>query len=149
MTWFHDFTGFPFLSHRIWPSPTENGIEIKPLKEMSFRASIIFQCKIAISISSIGYPNSNMKDSLTENITRECCFEPVYIWYRSPRRCSGKESVCQGHGLNPWIRKIPHSRKWQPTPVFLYFCLENSMDRGAWQATIHGVAKSQTRLSTA
>ena len=25
-----------------------------------------------------------------------------------------------------------------------YSCLENSMDRGAWQATIHGVAKSQT-----
>ena len=25
-------------------------------------------------------------------------------------------------------------------------CLENPMDRGAWQATVHGVAKSQTRL---
>ena len=29
-----------------------------------------------------------------------------------------------------------------------YSCLENSMDRGAWQATIQGVAKSRTRLST-
>ena len=29
---------------------------------------------------------------------------------------------------------------------FLYFCLENSMDRGAWQATVHGVAKSRTQL---
>ena len=27
-------------------------------------------------------------------------------------------------------------------------CLENSMDRGAWQAAAHGVAKSQTQLST-
>ena len=27
-----------------------------------------------------------------------------------------------------------------------YSCLENSMDRGAWQATVHGVSKSQTRL---
>ena len=26
-------------------------------------------------------------------------------------------------------------------------CLENPMDRGAWQAAVHGVAKSQTRLS--
>ena len=26
-------------------------------------------------------------------------------------------------------------------------CLENSMDRGAWQATVHGVTKSRTRLS--
>ena len=28
----------------------------------------------------------------------------------------------------------------------LQYCLENSMDRGAWQATVYGVAKSQTRL---
>ena len=27
-----------------------------------------------------------------------------------------------------------------------YSCLENSMDRGAWWATVHGVAKSRTRL---
>ena len=26
-----------------------------------------------------------------------------------------------------------------------YSCLGNSVDRGAWQATVHGVAKSQTR----
>ena len=29
-----------------------------------------------------------------------------------------------------------------------YSCLENSMDRGAWKATVHGVTKSQTQLST-
>ena len=28
-----------------------------------------------------------------------------------------------------------------------YSCLENSMDKGAWWATVHGVAKSHTRLS--
>ena len=28
-----------------------------------------------------------------------------------------------------------------------YSCLENPMDRGAWWATVHGVAKSWTRLS--
>ena len=28
-----------------------------------------------------------------------------------------------------------------------YSCLENSMDRGAWGATVHGVTKSQTWLS--
>ena len=28
-----------------------------------------------------------------------------------------------------------------------YSCLENPMDRGAWQATVHGVIKSQTQLS--
>ena len=39
----------------------------------------------------------------------------------------GKESGCQCRrhcrlGLDPWVRKIPWSRKWQPTPVF---CWEN------------------------
>ena len=28
-----------------------------------------------------------------------------------------------------------------------YSCLENSMDGGAWQATVHGIAKSWTQLS--
>ena len=28
-----------------------------------------------------------------------------------------------------------------------YSCLENPMDRGVWQATVHGVAKSWTRLN--
>jgi len=28
-----------------------------------------------------------------------------------------------------------------------YSCLENSMDRGAWQAIVHGVTKSQPRLT--
>ena len=27
-----------------------------------------------------------------------------------------------------------------------YSCLENAMDRGAWWAAVHGVAKSRTRL---
>ena len=29
-----------------------------------------------------------------------------------------------------------------------YYCLENPMDRGAWWAAIHGVAKNRTRLNT-
>ena len=41
-----------------------------------------------------------------------------------PRGLKGKEFTCQcrrcrRHGFNPWIRKIPWRRKWQPTPVLL------------------------------
>ena len=50
----------------------------------------------------------------------------------------------QRHRFAPWVRKIPWGRKWQPLQ---YSCLENSMDRGAWQATVHGVTKSWTQLS--
>ena len=35
-------------------------------------------------------------------------------------------------------------RQWHPTPVLLP---GKSMDRGAWKATVHGVAKSRTRVS--
>ena len=44
-------------------------------------------------------------------------------------------------GFNPWVNKIPWRRKWQPIPGFLAW--GNPMDRGAWLATVHGVAKSQ------
>ena len=44
-----------------------------------------------------------------------------------------------------WVQFLdweePWRRKWQPTQ---YSCLENPMDKGAWQATVHGVANSQT-----
>ena len=40
--------------------------------------------------------------------------------------------------FNPWVEKIPWRRNWQPTPVF---GLENAIDRGAWQDTIHEVTK--------
>ena len=34
---------------------------------------------------------------------------------------SGKEFACQcrRHRFDPWVRKIPWRRKWQPTPIFL------------------------------
>ena len=133
----------------------------------------------------------------------------------------GKDGLqCRRPGCNPWVRKIPWRREWQPTPVFLpgefhgerslaamgychwgckesdtterptlsgfpggavvknlptsagdagdsglisgwgrfhgegngkplqYSCLENAMDRGAWWTIVHGVTKSQSRLST-
>ena len=40
-----------------------------------------------------------------------------------PRGASGKEPNCQErrlkHGFDPWFRKIPSRRVWQPTPVLL------------------------------
>ena len=39
-----------------------------------------------------------------------------------------------------------YGREGNGTPL-QYSCLENPMDRGAWKAAVHGVAKSRTRLS--
>ena len=44
----------------------------------------------------------------------------------------------------PWVGKIPSSRNGSP---FQDSCLENSMDREAWWATVHGVTNSWTGLS--
>ena len=43
--------------------------------------------------------------------------------------------------LNPGLRRSSGEGKGIPLQ---YSCLESSMDRGAWQATVHGVANSQT-----
>ena len=50
-----------------------------------------------------------------------------------------------------WVRSpgqedTPRPREGNGNPL-QYSCLENSMDRGAWGATVHGIAKSRTRLS--
>ena len=48
-------------------------------------------------------------------------------------------------GLIPGSGRLPGVG----TGLFWYSCLENSLDRRAWQATVHGVAKSWTQQSTA
>ena len=47
-------------------------------------------------------------------------------------------------GSIPGLGRTPGEMNGYP---FQCSCLENSMDRGACQATVHGVAKSQTQLS--
>ena len=42
-------------------------------------------------------------------------------------------------GSIPGSGRSPGGTIWQSTPVF---CLKSPMDRGAWWATVHGVAKS-------
>ena len=70
---------------------------------------------------------------------------------RVPRWRSGKTSAgqCRSYkipGFDSWVGKIPWSRKWQPT--LQYSCLENSMDRGAWRATVHGITESDSTEHT-
>ena len=62
-----------------------------------------------------------------------------------PWRLSSKESACNAGeaGSVPELGRSPGERNGNPLQ---YSCLEDPMDRGAWQATVHGVAKSQTWL---
>ena len=58
-----------------------------------------------------------------------------------------KKFTCNAGDLRsiPGLERSPGERDGN---LLQYSCLENSMDRGAWQATVHGAAKSWTRLST-
>ena len=47
-------------------------------------------------------------------------------------------------GLIPGSERSPGVGNGNPLQ---YSCLENSMDEGAWRATLHGVTKIQTQLS--
>ena len=57
-----------------------------------------------------------------------------------------KASACNAGdlGLVPGSGRCPGEGNGNPLQ---YSCLENPMDGGAWWATVHGVAKSRTRLS--
>ena len=61
-----------------------------------------------------------------------------------PGGSDGKESACNvgDPGLIPGSGRSPRegNGNW-----LQYSCMENPMDRGAWRATVHGVAKSWTQ----
>ena len=63
-----------------------------------------------------------------------------------PSGSDGKASVCDARdpGSIPGLGRSPGEGNGSRLQ---YSCLENPMDHGAWQATVHGVTNSRTRLS--
>ena len=69
-------------------------------------------------------------------------------WCRLSQWLSGKESACNAGdtgdaGLISGLERAPRDGHGN---LLQYSCWENAMDRGVWQATVHMVAKCQTRL---
>ena len=64
-----------------------------------------------------------------------------------PGVSDSKESACSAGDLGsiPGLGRSPGGGHDNPLQ---YSCLENLMDRGVWRATVQGVAKSQTQLSS-
>ena len=63
-----------------------------------------------------------------------------------PGGSDGKEFACNvgDLGLIPGLGRSPGEGNGTPVQ---YSCCDDLMDRGAWRAAVHGVAKSRTRLS--
>ena len=70
----------------------------------------------------------------------------IYYILGFPGDSDGKESACNAGDLAfiPGSVRFPGERHGN---LLQYSCLENPMDRGAWWATVCGVAKSWTWLS--
>ena len=62
-----------------------------------------------------------------------------------PGGSDSKESACTDPGSIPGLGRSLGDGNGNP---LYYSCLENSMNRGAWRATVHVVPTSQTLLST-
>ena len=60
-----------------------------------------------------------------------------------PGASDGKESACSAEDPGSILELERSLGKGSDYPL-QYYCLENSMDKGTWGATVHGVAKSQT-----
>ena len=75
-----------------------------------------------------------------------CYFQYYCLIMGFPGGSNGKESACKvgDPDLIPGMGRSPGGVHGYPLQ---YSCLENSTDRGARQATVHGVTKSQTWLS--
>ena len=69
-------------------------------------------------------------------LAKDTC-HPGLLWW-----LSGTETAfqCRRHRFDPWVGKIPGEENGNPLQ---YSCLGNTMDKGAWWATVHGVRKSQ------
>ena len=56
------------------------------------------------------------------------------------------EVLGEDRQVNRQLQSVQYLGEGNGNPL-QYSCLENPMNRGAWQATVHGVADSWTRLS--
>ena len=73
-------------------------------------------------------------------------FSLSYRFLGFPGGSVGKESACNA-GDQVWIPGLGRSPGEGSGYPFQYSCLENSIDKGAWRATDHGVTNNWTGLS--
>ena len=100
------------------------------------------------SLGSLVY-SSPLSLALPLTLLKSCLLSSVlYVHVLGFLGGSAVKSICKAGaagdtGSVPGLGRTPGRGNGNPLQ---YSCLENPMDRGAWPATVHGVAKSQTQL---
>ena len=99
-----------------------------------------------VRLSHGDFLSLSLHSCLSSNSTAVAYYLMFAILVGFPGDSDGNESVCNAGdvGSVSGLGRSPGEGNGNPLQ---YSCLENSTDRRAWQATVHGVAKSQTRLS--
>ena len=107
--------------------------------------------KVSYSSQKISHPSTTISHKVEQansgyhvKVSGKCITLPVKQDF--PGGSDAKASVYSAGDLDliPGSGRAPGLGNGNPLQ---YYCLENPIDRGAWKATIHGVAKSRTRLS--
>ena len=91
---------------------------------------------------------SHLASALSCNRSSFSLLSSIFLYPQSYRASPGVKMVkicmsCWRPGFDPWIL----SGEGNGYPL-QYFCMENSLDRGAWQATVPEFAKSKTNWAT-
>ena len=108
----------------------------KKKKEEVVNLRFLFFCKYPIGEMFSGKEDWEGRDWTKEGIKQGCDFS-----WRQFQPDHLRSSRIGDLGSIPGSGRSPGQRNSYPLQ---YSCLENSMDRGTWQAVVHGVAKSLT-----
>ena len=109
-------------------------------------------CQMSLKGSKIGFSwESVLHKKVSEGLWKfeswsRFIMSGQLLYWGFPDGSAGKESTCNVGDLSliPGLGRSPGERNSYPLQ---YSGLENSVDRGAWQTTVQGVAKSRTWLS--
>ena len=96
---------------------------------------------------NLGKPRERVRDREAWCAAIHGTAESDTDWVTEQQWLSGRESSCSAGdtGSIPGLGKSPGGGNDKPLQ---YSCLKSPMDRGVWRATVHGVTRSWTQLST-
>ena len=105
--------------------------------------------KLKFPLLSCSWPQVHLDISTDPHPQGKECYKSPFLLLFSRNFPVGSDCKASAYnegdpGLIPGSGRCPGEGNGNPLQ---YSCLENTMDRGAWWATVHGVTKSWTRLS--
>ena len=116
---------------------------------LSFSVSVIISGSIRVGEMAI-FHSSLWSSSVALYVCTTTSYPLIYLWtfrlfpcldWGFPGGSDGKESACDAGNVGsiPGSGRSPGEGNGNPLQ---YSCLENSVDRGAWQPTVHGITES-------